>query len=140
MINANDEMTLGELFCPPSTLSGLYFILLCVLCDYPSDELCFMYCHDSLQNGKSSLILASWEGHTEVVKMLLSSCANVDLQDNVNIIFSSPSPASSHPNLLYLMCMPFLSTLFSSLLPHNIVPHFSRGLVGGKYLHAAPFL
>ena len=37
--------------------------------------------HSSLQKGESSLMLACRYGHEEVVRLLLSSCAKVDLQD-----------------------------------------------------------
>ena len=47
-----------------------------------------IFISSSLQGGSSSLILASDEGHKEVVEMLLSADAHVDLQDNV----SSTSP------------------------------------------------
>ena len=42
------------------------------------------------QDGRSSLMLASQNGHHEVVKVSLSACANVDLQDNVST--TSPIP------------------------------------------------
>ena len=42
-----------------------------------------------LQDGRSSLMLASQNGHHEVVKVLLSAGAKVDLQDKVS--FTSPS-------------------------------------------------
>ena len=46
----------------------------------------------SHQNGRSSLMRASENGHEEVVRMLLSAGANVDLQDEVSIT----SPAQGH--------------------------------------------
>ena len=39
----------------------------------------------SLQYGQSSLMLASMNGHVEVVEMLLSKGAQVDLQDKVSM-------------------------------------------------------
>ena len=44
----------------------------------------------SIQHRKSSLMFASENGDSEVVKILLSAGANVDLQDKVSIISSSP--------------------------------------------------
>ena len=46
----------------------------------------------SLQLGLSSLMVASLNGHEEVVRMLLSAGAKPDLQDKV----SSTSPAQGH--------------------------------------------
>ena len=45
--------------------------------------------HSSLQYGWSSLMVACWNGHAEVVKILLSAGAHVNDQDKV----SSTSPA-----------------------------------------------
>ena len=42
--------------------------------------------HSSFQYGRSSLMWASEKGHEEVVKILLSAGAQVDLQDNVSSI------------------------------------------------------
>ena len=46
----------------------------------------------SLQGGQSSMMRASENGHEEVVRILLSAGANVDLQDLV----SSTIPAQGH--------------------------------------------
>ena len=43
-----------------------------------------MIVFSSLQDGRSSLMLASWNGHHEVVKMLLLAGAKFDLRDNVS--------------------------------------------------------
>ena len=40
----------------------------------------------SLQDGRSSLMIASQNGHNAVVRMLLSAGAKVDLQDEVSIL------------------------------------------------------
>ena len=40
----------------------------------------------SLQDGRSSLMIASQNGHNGVAKMLLSAGAKVDLQDEVSIL------------------------------------------------------
>ena len=37
-----------------------------------------------LQDGWSALMLASWEGHTEVVKCLIEANSAVDLQSKVS--------------------------------------------------------
>ena len=47
----------------------------------------------SLQDGQSSLMRASVNGHEGVVRILLSACAKVDLQD---YLVSSTSPAQGH--------------------------------------------
>ena len=45
--------------------------------------------HSSLQNGYSSLMLACYSGHAEVVRILISAGAHFNHQDKV----SSTSPA-----------------------------------------------
>ena len=40
----------------------------------------------SLQDGRSSLMIASQNGHNEIVMMLLSAGMEVDLQDKVSIL------------------------------------------------------
>ena len=45
--------------------------------------------HSSLQNGWSSLMRACWNGHAEVVRILVSAGAHVNDQDEV----SSTRPA-----------------------------------------------
>ena len=37
-----------------------------------------------LQDGRSALMLASWKGHTEIVKCLIEANSAVDLQSNVS--------------------------------------------------------
>ena len=73
----------------PSQLPFFTYRRLCVLYEYLSDKLCFLYSHDyvsSLQDGQSSLMIASQNGHNGVVRMLLSAGAKVDLQDEVSIL------------------------------------------------------
>ena len=66
---------------------------LCVICDYLTIELCStMMMFLCLQDGRSSLLFASQFGHHEVVKMLLSADANVDLQDKVSTTSPSQRP------------------------------------------------
>ena len=54
----------------------------------------FLFSHDysSLQVGQSSLMLAFQNGHHEVVKVLLSAGAKVDLQDVVSTYRPSQGP------------------------------------------------
>ena len=42
----------------------------------------------SLQDGDSALMLASMEGHTEIVKYLVDSKAELDLQEQVDQAFT----------------------------------------------------
>ena len=48
-----------------------------------------------LQDGQSSLMLASRNGHHEVVEVLSSAGANVDLQDEVSTTSPSQGPMVS---------------------------------------------
>ena len=54
----------------------------------------------SLQDGWSSLMLASHYGHHEVVKVLLSAGANVDLQDEVSSTSPSRVPTVTCPDVM----------------------------------------
>ena len=51
-----------------------------------------MILFSSPQHGWSALLFASQNGHSEVVRMLLSAGANVDLQNKVSITRPSHSP------------------------------------------------
>ena len=51
-----------------------------------------MIMFSSVQVGQSSLMLASQNGHNEVVKVLLSAGAKVDLQDQVSTTSPSQGP------------------------------------------------
>ena len=61
---------------------------LCVHCDYLSVSCIFctatlMIMCSSLQDGESPLMFASQNGHIEIVRILLSASAKVDLQNEV---------------------------------------------------------
>ena len=76
---------------------------LCVHGSYLSDKLYFctaMIMGSSFQDGQTSLILSSKNGHIEVVRMLLSAGVNVDLQDKV----STTSPSQGSMVTFTLMC------------------------------------
>ena len=77
---------------PPPTVvcvSSVTIILMsCVSCSA-------MIMFSSLQVGKSSLMSASYHGHHEVVKMLLSAGAKVDLLDKVSTTSPSQGPMVS---------------------------------------------
>ena len=50
----------------------------------------------SLQDGQSSLMFASQNGHIEVVRMLLSADAKLDIQDEVSTTNPSHGPMMTY--------------------------------------------
>ena len=66
--------------------SVIILLMSCVFCST-------MIMFSSLQDGWSSLMVASQNGHHEVVKVLLSDGAKIDLQDEVSSTSSSQGPA-----------------------------------------------
>ena len=54
----------------------------------------------SLQDGRSSLMIASQNGHNQVVKVLLSAGIEVDLQDGVSILRPNTDSTQHIPQLL----------------------------------------
>ena len=55
------------------------------MCDEPFCEVISVSLHMSIitQNGDTALMMAVWEGRTEVVSLLLKAGANVHLQNKV---------------------------------------------------------
>ena len=83
---------------PPSPtsvrVSSVTILLMsCVFCSA-------MIMYSSLQVGQSSLMLASENGHHEVVEVLLSAGANVDLQDEVSSTSPSRVPTVTCPDVM----------------------------------------
>ena len=75
-----------------------------------------------IQDGVTALMYASYEGHTEVVKVLAEAKADLNITDKVNLIINYLLTLTI--DVYYDYCFIFhyrMVTLLSSMLPRRVI-------------------